>query len=209
MRRSTVSPGRLAVASVVLGGVLLAAAVMLPRVVPVWFLVPAGALLGAAAASVGLWQWFVARWTEQARRLATACRQVECGDLSRTVPEDGPAPLAEVARAVNTLTADFQEVLLLFAHLVRSARLTVRSLQRHLRSEPAHELDRLRAAQIMSDIEQMEEMISDFKYFRVRIEDDAIVDTGVSGRAGHVPDPVPETGATEARPEDIRKGDGR
>jgi hypothetical protein len=113
------------------------------------------------------------------RLAAGACHQVLSGDLSHTVPEVGPAPLREMARVTNNMAADFQEILLLFAHLSRSALRSGQLLQVHVAKEGASEADRRHAAEIVEDACEMQEMIQDFKYFRVRFDHGCIIDSGL------------------------------
>ncbi|MCP4654975.1 MAG: hypothetical protein GY856_06095, partial [bacterium] len=75
--------------------------------------------------------------------------------------------------------------LLLFAHLVRSALHSARMLQIYVVGRSGIESDRRRAAEIIEDVDQMQEMIREFEYFRVRIEDGTIVDTGIDTGIEH------------------------
>jgi len=99
----------------------------------------------------------------------------------------GPPSLRAIARTLNDVEADFQEVLLLFAHMVRSARASA-DLLRPLVSDEAGspEAERIRA--VLADIDEMQATIRDFRYFRVSLDDGLIRDAGVSGpRAPRLP----------------------
>ncbi len=109
-------------------------------------------------------------------RTARACLKIQSGDLSRTVPESGPASLRRIARTINEMSADFQEVLLLFAHMVRTAE----------KADPS------------GHTEEMSALIRDFKYFRVAIENGTIRDRGVPSPA-LLHDQPTETAVTAAR----------
>jgi len=111
------------------------------------------------------------------RDLDRATRKFDGGDLSPSAPEAGPPALRRIARTCNDLSADFQEVLLLFAHLSRSAATAAEFIRARKSSTDPHALSGIDA--VLDDIGQMQEMVMDFKYFRVRVGDDGITDTGV------------------------------
>ncbi|MCG3192204.1 MAG: HAMP domain-containing protein [Thermoanaerobaculia bacterium] len=132
-------------------------------------------------------------------RVALACRHIESGDLSLTVPEKGPRPIARVATAFNALAADFQEVLLLFAHLVRSAEASAHLLTRHAGTIGVPSSDAARMNELVTDIHEMKRVIRDFKYFRVSVEEDAIRDLGLhESRHGSAPEPKAEPSSVAA-----------
>lgn len=142
-----------------------------------WFAAGAAVATGAS--------WVV--WVGPLSRVARACRARAATDLSRTLPEVGPPSLRAIARTLNDVEADFQEVLLLFAHMVRSARASA-DLLRPLVSDEAGspEAERIRA--VLADIDEMQATIRDFRYFRVSLDDGLIRDAGVSGpRAPRLP----------------------
>lgn len=146
----------------------------------------AGVAAGAAVAA--------ALYERALRRTARACSGMRSGDLSATLPEEGPAPLRALARAFNDLEADFQEVLLLFAHSIRSARESAELLRDHLVNvDDTWTRNGRSAAEILADIDQMQSMVQDFKYFRVTIEGGTIRDTGIVPAAPPAPAPQ-ETG---------------
>jgi HAMP domain-containing protein len=130
--------------------------------------------LGALVSGLTLWLWLY----RPLLRVRAGCRRISSGDLSHTLPEDGPTAVAEMARFNNSLAADFQEILLLFAHLARSAMSSARLLQEHVVDRLGTD-DRGRASEIIEDIHQMQEVIEEFKYFRVCFEDGRIIDTGL------------------------------
>jgi hypothetical protein len=134
-----------------------------------------GTLLGVAGACLASYL----RSGLPLRRVAVACRRIESGDLSRTVPIAGPRQLRCIARLINDMAADFQEVLLLFAHLLRSAQRSASLLALRESGRVSRQFDAGRVDELIADIRQMHEMIHDFKYFRVRVDTDAIVDTGI------------------------------
>jgi hypothetical protein len=134
-------------------------------------------------------------------RIASACRHIESGNLSSTVPEEGPRSLARVAAAFNGLSADFQEVLLLFAHLVRSAEASAGLLTRHASALGFRGKDEERLKEIVTDIHEMKRVIRDFKYFRVSVDEDAIRDLGLhEPRPDQAPSSVAEPSAVAALP---------
>ncbi len=130
---------------------------------------------GAAAASAA----FMSVFGFALARMAAICERMETGDLSISVPERAPRLLRPIAAALNGLSADFQEVLLLFAHLVRSAEASVQMLSHHASSMNLKGEDARRLGEIETDIHEMKLMIRDFKYFRVSVDEDAIRDTGL------------------------------
>ena len=130
------------------------------------------------------------------RRVARACRRLQCGDLSHTVPEVGTGDLRSVARTVNDLDADFQEVLLLFAHHSRSARETTRVLRQFLANPEGAQGDHARRlAEVVDDLDRMQATIRDFRYFRVVVDDESIRDTGIA-----VPSPAGAAPQVPGRP---------
>lgn len=122
--------------------------------------------------------WFV--WGRPLFRVARACRARAATDLSRTLPEEGPPSLRAIARTFNDVEADFQEVLLLFAHMVRSARASA-DLLRPFASGATGSSEAERVREVLADIDEMQATIRDFRYFRVSLEDGVIRDAGVSG----------------------------
>lgn len=129
--------------------------------------------------------WLV--WGGPLSRAARVCRFRAATDLSRTLPEEGPPSLRILARTMNDLEADFQEVLLLFAHMARSAR-TSADLLRPLADDAADSSEAARVREVLADIDEMQAMIKDFRYFRVSLDDGTIRDAGVSGpRVSGVP----------------------
>jgi hypothetical protein len=131
---------------------------------------------GAAVAAGACW----VVWGGPLSRVAGACRARAATDLSRTLPEVGPSSLRAIARTLNDVEADFQEVLLLFAHMVRSARASA-DLLRPLASDATGSPEAGRIREVLEDIDEMQATISDFRYFRVSLDDGLIRDAGVSG----------------------------
>lgn len=130
---------------------------------------------GFAAASLGFFFWVLVPLSE----MAAASRSFSSGDLSLSVPERGPLSLRRVASVINNMAADFQEVLLLFSHLIQSALRSAKLLQSHVVEASGSEDDRRIAAEIIRDVYDMQEMVKDFTYFRVKFEGDGIVDTSI------------------------------
>jgi hypothetical protein len=108
---------------------------------------------------------------------AGACGRIAEGDLSATVPELGPAPVRKTMSVLNTVLADFQEVLLLCAH-------GLHSIRRALDAAPAGQecpppgAEALRQARL--EVEELQRMLEGFRYFRVKLADGTITDTGVT-----------------------------
>ncbi len=142
---------------------------------PPWSLVALGCLLGVALSAVVAYGWLLLPLLDAAR----ACNRVAAGDLSPTLREAGPLPLRSVARVFNTVLADFQEVLLLFAYFLRSARASIQVLRERSDGDPRGNAVRSLCAATLDDLDSMQEMIQGFHYFRVRIERGTITDTGV------------------------------
>jgi hypothetical protein len=130
-----------------------------------------------AGAATGV-SWLV--WGAPLSRAARACRKRTATDLSRTLPEEGPESLRTLARTLNDLEADFQEVLLLFAHMVRSARASA-DLLRSLATDEADSPDGPCVRAVLADIDEMQATIRDFRYFRVSLDDGVIRDAGATG----------------------------
>ena len=130
-----------------------------------------------AAVATGV-SWFV--WGGPLSRVARVCRARAATDLSRTLPEEGPPSLRAIARTFNDVEADFQEVLLLFAHMVRSARASA-DLLRPFASDAMGSSESERVREVLADIDEMQATIRDFRYFRVSLDDGVIRDAGVSG----------------------------
>jgi hypothetical protein len=121
---------------------------------------------------------FAAAWWIWARPLgvvAAECRRRRSTDLSRALPETGPRSLLTLARTFNDLQVDFQEVLLLFAHLARSARVSADLLRPLASASTEAEGDRVR--EVLADVEEMQDTIRDFSYFRVALDGGLIRDT--------------------------------
>ncbi len=132
----------------------------------------AGAVVAAGAS------WLA--WGGPLSRAARACRSRAATDLSQTLPEEGPESLRTLARTLNDLEADFQEVLLLFAHMVRSARASA-DLLRPLAEDRSDSPDGPRVRAVLADIDEMQATIRDFRYFRVSLDDGVIRDAGATG----------------------------
>jgi len=123
---------------------------------------------------------FYVRLLAPLAEMTTACLSVKSEDLSLTVPERGTRNLRTLARVINGMAADFQEVLLLFAHMARSARQWVPLLERSVAGSNATDAERRMVAATVGQIDQIQEIISAFKFFRVTLEGDAIIDRGVN-----------------------------
>jgi len=136
----------------------------------------AGFLAGTVCATVACWAF----WGVPLARAARACGRRAATDLSRTLPEEGPRPLRLLTRTLNDLEADFQEVLLLFSHMSRSARASA-DLLRPIASEASGSPSAERIHEVLAEMEAMEATIRDFRYFRVSIDDGVIRDAGASG----------------------------
>jgi len=137
-----------------------------------WQLVAAGVLLGLWLAGVAA---YVA-YHRPLRRVATLCLRLTSGDLSPTVDESGPQSLKAIARVLNSILADFQEVLLLFVVLLDTARTSMRLLQEHA-DEHCDNTVRSLTASVLGDLSQLRGIIGGFKYYRVRIEDGTLTHT--------------------------------
>lgn len=133
-------------------------------------------LLGAAVSALVTLLWLHIPLA----RAAEVCLRLESGDISHTVPEVGPVQLRTLARVLNAVLADFQEVLLFFAHLLRSARTSATILGDRVQSDACDNAIRSLVAAVRGDLQQMQEIIEGFRYFRVRLEDGTITDAGVS-----------------------------
>ncbi len=117
--------------------------------------------------------------------VARACRAVENGDLRQTVPEQGDRHLVEIARTINGMAADFQEVLLLFEHLTQSVSSTAEDLEKQLMNRvDASVEDRKQAADVVSGLNQLQVAVREYKYFRISLQDGRIVDTGIEKPSG-------------------------
>ncbi len=126
----------------------------------------AGALLGYA--------WSQAGWRKRIGEASDLARALEHGKLGQTLPERGPLAFRILARSLNGVSANFQEILLLFAHHVR-----------HLKASVEAEAGRgalargaSRRQDLLDELFEMDQVLHDFDYYRVRLEDDSITDTG-------------------------------
>jgi methyl-accepting chemotaxis protein len=146
-----------------LGLLLVALGITFSTRAPAWVVLAVGMLAGGAVVAAGVHSLVLAPLS----RMASTCESLGFGNLSATFPESGPVPLREVGRTMNTMTADFQEVLLLVAHAARSMRQAVNS-------------DGGRLLELERGLSEVESMVQDFRYFRVRLEDGGITDTGVA-----------------------------
>jgi hypothetical protein len=142
---------------------------------PAWLLVSAGCVLGVCGCAGAGFGWIVYPMLCAAR----TCDRVAAGDLSQTLQEVGPRPLRVVARVFNTILADFQEVLLLFAYSLRSAKTSIQLLREQADRPGGSNAIRSLCASTLDDLRQMQEMIEGFRYFRVRIESGSVTDAGV------------------------------
>ncbi len=125
-------------------------------------------LLGA---SVGALLGYVlgrADCLRRVREAAELARAIEHGKLDRTLSEQGPRDFRKLAGSLNGVAANFQEILLLFAHHVR-----------HLKdSVEARGAEAGRGQELLDELAEMDQVLHDFDYYRVRIEDGSITDTG-------------------------------
>ncbi len=151
---------------------------MMSLVVPLVLGASAGVLLGYA--------WGRADCLRRVREATEAVRDLEHGKLGRTLPERGPRALRILAGSLNGVSANFQEILLLFAHHVRHLRESIEA------AEPAGTQASRR--DLLDELSEMDQVLHDFDYYRVRIEGDMITDTGPP--RGQRP---AETAATAAR----------
>jgi HAMP domain-containing protein len=140
-----------------------------------WGLLVLGFLAGVACCAVIAYLGVL----RPLRRTAAACARVAAGDVSQTLPEGGPRPLRATATVFNTVLADFQEVLLLFAYFLRSARSSLQGLESRVARAACDQEIRGLVSSVLVDVARMQDMVEGFKYFRVRIESGTIVDDGV------------------------------
>jgi methyl-accepting chemotaxis protein len=140
-----------------------------------WLSMSAAFVLGIAASVAAGYGWIVRPMILAAR----TCDRVAAGDLSETLREVGPPPLKAVARVFNTILADFQEVLLLFAYFLRSAKTSIQLLREQADAASGGNAVRSLCASTLDDLKHMQEMIEGFRYFRVRIESGTVTDAGV------------------------------
>lgn len=131
-----------------------------------------------AAGALSLW-WLVAPLCE----VVAACRAIEEGNLETSAPERGSPELRTLARLVNGLAADLQEILLLFAHMLRSLQHAWSVLGTGGAGLSDDEREVLGAAR--DETARMQEVITDFKYYRVALRGGVFVDTGVPAPATH------------------------
>jgi hypothetical protein len=182
------SPSPLTVSAIVTAVLGLSWVVLGATPLPAWMLFCAGVFLGSAA-TLGVLGVFVLRPLYVAGR---ACELLAAGDISQSLQESGPAPLRSIARMFNTVLADFQEVLLLFAYFLRSAQTSIQVLREQADEPGAGNAVRSLCATTLDDLRAMQEMIEGFRYYRVRIESGTVTDTGVSIKGGE--------GSTESCP---------
>lgn len=147
---------------------------------PAWMLLSVGGILGFAGAVCFAFAWIIRPLLAAAR----ACDRVAAGDLSESLAEVGPAPLRLMAKVFNTVLADFQEVLLLFAYFLRSAQTSIQVLREQADGPGAGNAVRSLCASTLDDLRSMQEMIEGFRYFRVRIESGTVTDSGVRLEGG-------------------------
>lgn len=169
------------VAILVLGGGLIASVARASQVNAgwcSWVVGLGGFLVGVAATTLA----FHFRYQHPLARVAGVCAQLGSGDLSQTIPEIGSRHLRALVRVLNTVLADFQEVLLLFAHLLRVAKASVQMLKDRADANDGNAMRSL-VVDLVGDLGQMEEIIEGFRYFRVRIERGAITDIGLETKA--------------------------
>lgn len=196
---------------VVVGGlaVVVAAPLSIAAGWPAWAYGALAFLLGVGLSGVVSFVWFYL----PLRQAAKVAVRLGAGDLSRTVPEAGPRQLRVLVRVLNTLLADFQEVLLLFAYHLRSAHASSNLLRNRVQTDACDNVIRGLVAGIQGDLSQMQEMVQGFKYFRVRVESDAITDEGVlpreapGGQSTASPSPSPDdknSGAAMSTKEESR-----
>ncbi len=164
------------------GGVAAAAAAALLAASSVsWEAAIAAFVLGAcvAGAAIGLMRW------RHLSAAARACRAIRGGDLGQTVPEQGDRYLVESAQTINGMTVDFQEVLLMFEDLTRSASRAAGELEKRLMDDIGAPLeDQKRAADVVSGLNQMQTAVREYKLYRISLEDGRIVDTGIAKPSG-------------------------
>jgi methyl-accepting chemotaxis protein len=196
-RQSSRLPGLISTIAAVAGAVVVLSAPSSTWAATSWPAVLAGffAGIGCAAAVVGI------RVMRPLTSLAEVCSRVATGDLSQTVPERGPRQLRAAATVFNAVLADFQEVLLLFAYFLRSARASLQDLGSRAHADGGDGDIAGLLSSVLNDVTRMQEMVEGFKYFRVRIDRGTITDTGV------IRNPAPGLAGSPAL--DDRAGAGR
>ncbi len=127
-------------------------------------------LLGASAGALLGYTWGRADCLRRVREAAELARAVEHGKLGQTLSERGPRGFRMLARSLNGVSANFQEILLLFAHHVRHLRESVEA--------GAGRGDLAGGQDLLDELSEMDLVLHDFDYYRVRIGDDSITDTG-------------------------------
>lgn len=176
---SSPSPRRqLAVATAciaIFGCSAMALATGLGGIWPAWMLVLFGFLVGLLSATLLAYVGIV----RPLRIAARACDRVAAGDISQSLPESGPDALRTMAKVFNTVLADFQEVMLLFAYFVRSAQASLKILRDQADDTATRNTVRSLCSSTLDDLRSMQEMIEGFRYFRVRIEKGTVTDSGV------------------------------
>ncbi len=64
---------------------------------------------------------------------------------------------------------------------------SARSLETHMMQEEGNAVERAHLQEVIRDIDEMHQIVRDFKYFRVRFEDERTVDTGVESASTQSP----------------------
>ena len=139
-----------------------------------WVMLGVGAIIGALGAGAVCW-WIVWRPLGASARVAN---HVTCGNLSETFPDSGPADLKMMNRLLNTLLADFQEILLLFEHLNSSA---LGAMGRCVEDGSAGRSDQ---ATVRSALLEMKSVIESFTFFGVEVREGVIRDTSIERSLG-------------------------
>jgi len=138
-------------------------------------LVVLASFLGALSVLIVV-EW---RWLFPLRQLVCACREIEKGHLDVIAPELGAPEVKATARIINDMAADFQEVLLMTAHGSNAIRRSAESLDFELGNESSTSIPRKTLSEMLELIRQINELIQEFKYFRVVVGKDSILDVGI------------------------------
>jgi HAMP domain-containing protein len=149
---------------------------------------------GFAASSAIHWRR-VDRPLARSRRIA---EHVESGNLSETFPHTGPEDLRILNRLLNTLLADFQEILLLFAHLSAEAIEVIDARDSGVTETASH--DRTRWRTVRQTLAHMRGVVESFTFFGVQIRGKTITDAGIEDSlspAGHLAGDHPASNGRE------------
>ena len=128
-------------------------------------------VLGASVGILVGYAWAQFYWKKRVGEAADFSRALEYGKLGESLDEGGHPSFRILARNLNGVSANFQEILLLFVHHVRNLRLSI---------DAAGRGKIMKKQDLLNELREMDQVLNDFDYYRVRIEGDSITDTGVA-----------------------------